>query len=88
MQVFEAFRTPAGYRVGLALTDAEARAMIAEFPDVHDVRAIDIPVVFLVVHDPDGYDRSVSTDAVYATYAAANAGKLHPTDAIALVELK
>ena len=91
MKVYEAFRrcSVGGFRVGLDLTEAGARAIYGtEMAAVHDVRQIDIPVVFLVVHDPDGYDRSVSTDAVYSTYESALAGKLSPTDAIEIAELK
>lgn len=88
MLVFEAVRVGGGYRVGLALTREDAQALIDEVSDVHEVRGpLDLDVVFLIIHDPAGYDREVSTEAVYRTHEGALAAQ-ESGDAIELVELK
>ena len=76
MIVFEIIRKDGGERYGLELTEEDARAFIGtEAMPHYEIMARDLPVVFLLVNQPDSYEESVSTEAVYSTLVAALAAK-------------
>lgn len=75
MRVFEYVRD--GHRFGLALTrDDAARDIGSAGLPLYEIREIEIAVVFLLVDDPDGYDRNVLTNSAYSTYEKASAARV------------